>query len=198
MQFKLVRYGRTINLGNYESAKLEVEAEIGEGETAYDVLVQCRDFVGHFETRVKGGDDTLPTDSSVANAEVKRTAKGAAARKPTGRASVAPAQPAQPEATNEILWKKSDWQSLVAGFDAKTVLNTFKTFMSNVGLYSNLESWRLACEAFADQARRVIGPDDAERPEMVALLTAERERLNNPPPAKKPRAPRKPKATQAV
>ena len=38
MNINTVRYGRTFNLGNYESEKIELEAELEEGEVWLDVL----------------------------------------------------------------------------------------------------------------------------------------------------------------
>jgi hypothetical protein len=217
MKATSIRYGLTVNLGDYQSVKVEIEAEATVGETAIELYDQIRSEVhrlGEAELTARGNFEGRAAAPGMKFAVVAAPA-GPAPSKPSGKAalqkavgqrsapgrkSTATEQPEQTVPNDKLLWKKTDWVDFVSGFDAGGVLNTFKSEAANKELYANLEAWKLCCEAFADQARKVIGPDDTERPEMVAMLQAERDRINNPPvaKAKKPRAPRKPKATQAV
>lgn len=45
MKTKTVTYSRTINLGNYNSAKLEVTLELEDAEKAEDAVENLRNFV---------------------------------------------------------------------------------------------------------------------------------------------------------
>lgn len=45
MKAKIVRYERLSSLGNFEHEKIAIELEVGEGETAQDVLTKARVFV---------------------------------------------------------------------------------------------------------------------------------------------------------
>lgn len=46
MKITHVRYGRTINTGNYENERIEFEAEVQDGETPDGVLTRLRALVG--------------------------------------------------------------------------------------------------------------------------------------------------------
>jgi hypothetical protein len=179
-----IRYGRTINLGNYESEKLEVECIPESGQTAEAALDELQKYV---ESKCSK------------TAEPKKPARSLVNLKTGGTAAAGdkPALTSPPLSTSDdhSLWARADWDNYVAPLESAGVLTLFKAEILNKAVYDNLQLWQQACEAFADQARRTMGPDDPNRTEMVALLNAERDRINNPQPAKPKRAPRKPKAS---
>lgn len=45
MKIITVTYGRTVNLGNYESARLDATAEVERGETPEDALGRLREWI---------------------------------------------------------------------------------------------------------------------------------------------------------
>ncbi len=45
MEIIKVKYGRTINLGNYESTRIDAEADVEKGDEATNVLDSLRNFV---------------------------------------------------------------------------------------------------------------------------------------------------------
>ena len=45
MRIITVTYGRTVNLGNYESARLDATAQVEEAETAEDALGKLRTWI---------------------------------------------------------------------------------------------------------------------------------------------------------
>lgn len=51
-QITAVRYGVTVNLGNYESERVDIEARVEEDQPADDVLLYCRTWI---DENVTGG-----------------------------------------------------------------------------------------------------------------------------------------------
>lgn len=45
MKAKLITYSRLVNTGNYNNSKIEIQLEVEEGETAYDVFNAAKKFV---------------------------------------------------------------------------------------------------------------------------------------------------------
>ena len=70
MQILSIRCGLTRNLGNYESAKLEVEAAPSDGQSTSDLLVEVKDYL----------EQALPEG-------------GAGSKKPAGKKSATPSAP---------------------------------------------------------------------------------------------------------
>ena len=46
MQIRHIRYGHTVNLGNYESKRFEVELELGPHDTFDEALTLCKGLTG--------------------------------------------------------------------------------------------------------------------------------------------------------
>ena len=52
MKIKAITYGRTINIGNYQSVKVEVTVEAEEGEKSADVYQAAKDFIAKKEREI--------------------------------------------------------------------------------------------------------------------------------------------------
>ncbi len=86
MQILSIRCGATRNLGNYESAKLEVEASPSDGQSSAELLTELNDYLeksimsdGIKPPAAKKSDTKPPLDSKKVADAVKKAAKKAAA-----------------------------------------------------------------------------------------------------------------------
>ena len=97
MQILSIRCGLTRNLGNYESAKLEVEAAPADGQTSAELLEEVKDYLEKAMPEVGAGSAKKPAAKKSASTSAplagkgkgkKRTKKEIAAAKKAEKAAV--------------------------------------------------------------------------------------------------------------
>lgn len=125
MLITTIRYGRTVNIGNYESERLEVEAQLtpGSGETEAQVLSQLREYVdaevgcnSTVERKAKGPAKTAPplADKPAATQQAAPQQATPAPKPETAKRRGRPRKESEPAATAPAVDNKKEAAAAVA------------------------------------------------------------------------------------